>query len=186
MLKIRLRRIGAKFQPHYRIVVADSRSPRDGRFVSILGYYDPRTEPPTVHIDGAQVEDWARKGAQPTDAVIALLRQAKIAQPVIEAYQRKNPRKWQGGTTVDAVTPVAVATAAAAETADQPEQPEAPAPRARRTAAAAPAAPAPESAVAATPDAGIESGATDTVLIAPVADTAAADETAETTPATEA
>ena len=55
MLKIRLRRMGAKFQPHYRVVVADSRAPRDGRFVTILGYYDPRTDPPTIHVDGAQV-----------------------------------------------------------------------------------------------------------------------------------
>jgi len=83
MLKIRLRRMGAKFQPHYRIVVADARAPRDGRFVTILGYYDPRTEPPTVHLDGAQVEEWARKGAQPTDAVLGLLHMTKIAPSVL-------------------------------------------------------------------------------------------------------
>src|SRR5438046_7733312 len=92
MLKIRLRRMGAKFQPHYRVVVADARAPRDGRFVSILGYYDPRTNPATIHLDGAQVQEWVRKGAQPTEAVIGLLRQASLAPDVIAAYNRKNRR----------------------------------------------------------------------------------------------
>ena len=114
MLKIRLRRMGAKFQPHYRVVVADARSPRDGRFVSILGYYDPRTNPATIHVDAAQVEDWVRKGAQPTEAVIGLLRQAKIAPGVVEAYGRKNPdsARVQGAAE-------SAAAAAAAETAAQ-------------------------------------------------------------------
>lgn len=114
MLKIRLRRMGAKFQPHYRVVVADARSPRDGRFVSILGYYDPRTEPATIHVDAAQVEDWVCKGAQPTEAVIGLLRQAKLAPGVVEAYNQKNRRK-----TAAEATPESTAAAAAAETADQ-------------------------------------------------------------------
>jgi|SRR5690349_1523457 len=114
MLKIRLRRMGAKFQPHYRVVVADARSPRDGRFVSILGFYDPRTTPATIHLDAAQVEDWVRKGAQPTEAVIGLLRQAKLAPGVVEAYSRKNPdsARVQGAAQ-------SAAAAAAAETADQ-------------------------------------------------------------------
>jgi small subunit ribosomal protein S16 len=114
MLKIRLRRMGAKFQPHYRVVVADARSPRDGRFVSILGFYDPRTNPATIHLDAAQVEDWVRKGAQPTEAVIGLLRQAKLAPGVVEAYSRKNPNsaRVQGAAE-------STAAAAAAETADQ-------------------------------------------------------------------
>ena len=116
MLKIRLRRQGAKFQPHYRVVVADARSPRDGRFVSILGFYDPRTNPATIHIDAAQVEDWVRKGAQPTEAVIGLLRQANIAPGVVAAYNAKNRRKAGAGAEA---TPEATAAAAAAETADQ-------------------------------------------------------------------
>src|SRR5437868_7624301 len=116
MLKIRLRRMGAKFQPHYRVVVADARAPRDGRFVTILGFYDPRTEPPTIHLDEAQVVDWVRKGAQPTDAVIGLLRQAKIAPQVVEAHNRKNRR---GGAAATAETPAAVAEAAATETAGE-------------------------------------------------------------------
>ena len=114
MLKIRLRRMGAKFQPHYRVVVADSRAPRDGRFVTILGYYDPRTNPATIHVDGAQVEEWVRKGAQPTEAVVGLLRQAKIAPGVIETYNRNNRNKASvAGRNTD------TATAAAEETADQ-------------------------------------------------------------------
>src|SRR5689334_23439276 len=120
MLKIRLRRMGAKFQPHYRVVVADARAPRDGRFVSILGYYDPRTNPATIHLDGAQVQEWVRKGAQPTEAVIGLLRQANLAPDVIAAYNRKNRRK--AGVAAGAGD---LAKTAAAETADQPETAEA-------------------------------------------------------------
>jgi small subunit ribosomal protein S16 len=75
MLKIRLRRIGAIRQPHYRIVVADARSPRDGRFLEILGHYNPRTEPATIQVDVAKYNEWKRKGAQPTDAVASLVKQ---------------------------------------------------------------------------------------------------------------
>jgi len=121
MLKIRLRRMGAKFQPHYRVVVADARSPRDGRFVTILGYYDPRTDPPTIHLDEAQVLDWVRKGAQPTEAVIGLLHQAKLAPAVIETYNRKKRRGQAPANGAAAEAPAVVAAAAAAETADQPE-----------------------------------------------------------------
>src|SRR5436190_18192327 len=125
MLKIRLRRMGAKFQPHYRVVVADARAPRDGRFVSILGYYDPRTNPATIHLDGAQVQEWVRKGAQPTEAVIGLLRQANLAPDVITAYNRKNRRKAGVVAGTETASIVELAKAAAAETADQPETAEA-------------------------------------------------------------
>ena len=73
MLKIRLRRVGAKKQPSYRVVVADSRSPRDGRFVETIGFYNPRTDPPTVRIDEARALHWLNAGAQPTEVVGALL-----------------------------------------------------------------------------------------------------------------
>ncbi|PWH18925.1 MAG: 30S ribosomal protein S16 [Ardenticatenia bacterium] len=73
MLKIRLSRVGAKKQPSYRIVVADARAPRDGRFVERIGFYNPRTEPPTVEINEERVLYWLSKGAQPTDAVAAML-----------------------------------------------------------------------------------------------------------------
>ncbi len=72
-VKIRLKRMGAKKAPFYRIVVADSRSPRDGRFIEEIGYYNPMTEPKEVKIDGEKAKDWIAKGAQPTDTVKALL-----------------------------------------------------------------------------------------------------------------
>ena len=73
MLKIRLRRTGARHQPSYRVVVADSRAARDGAFVDHLGHYNPRTEPPTVVIDEEKAIKWIRQGAQPSDAVRQLL-----------------------------------------------------------------------------------------------------------------
>ena len=74
MVKIRLRRMGAKKAPFYRIVVADSRYPRDGRFIEELGYYNPMTEPADVKVDGDRVKEWIANGAQPTDTVKALLK----------------------------------------------------------------------------------------------------------------
>lgn len=68
-VKIRLNRMGAKKNPFYRIVVADSRSPRDGRFIEILGNYDPSQTPAVVNVDEDKVLDWMNKGAQPTDTV---------------------------------------------------------------------------------------------------------------------
>ena len=73
MLKIRLRRTGARHQPSYRIVVADVRAARDGAFVDYLGHYNPRTDPPTVVIDEEKALKWLRQGAQPTDAVRQML-----------------------------------------------------------------------------------------------------------------
>ena len=69
MVKIRLRRMGAKKQPTYRFVVADSKSPRDGRFLEILGHYNPRSNPKTVVVDEAKAKEWLAKGAQPSDPV---------------------------------------------------------------------------------------------------------------------
>lgn len=76
--KIRLRRMGARGRPFYRVVVADSRSPRDGRFIETVGYYDPRTDPPTVKISADRVAYWLGTGAQPTDTTRALLRKAGV------------------------------------------------------------------------------------------------------------
>ena len=73
MVKIRLRRTGAKKQPHYRVVVTDSRSPRDGKFIEIIGHYNPRTEPPTVEIDAERALYWLSVGAQPSEAVKRML-----------------------------------------------------------------------------------------------------------------
>ena len=72
-VKIRLRRMGAKKQPFYRIVVADSRYPRDGRFIEEIGYYNPLTEPSDVKVDAEKVEKWLKNGAQPTETVKSLL-----------------------------------------------------------------------------------------------------------------
>ena len=73
-VKIRLRRMGAKKAPFYRVVVADSRSPRDGRFIEEIGYYDPTKEPADVKIDADKAKTWIKNGAQPTDTVKALLK----------------------------------------------------------------------------------------------------------------
>lgn len=72
-VKIRLRRTGGKKQPSYRVVVADSRSPRDGRFIENIGHYNPRTEPMTVVIEEERARYWLSQGAQPSDAVARLL-----------------------------------------------------------------------------------------------------------------
>ena len=66
-VKIRLKRMGAKKAPHYRVVVADSRSPRDGRFIEEIGYYNPVAKPEEIKIDVEKAKDWLSKGAQPTD-----------------------------------------------------------------------------------------------------------------------
>ena len=73
-VKIRLRRMGAKKAPFYRVVVADSRFPRDGRFIEEIGYYDPTKEPRVVNIDAEKAKKWIANGAQPTDTVKALLK----------------------------------------------------------------------------------------------------------------
>jgi small subunit ribosomal protein S16 len=73
---IRLRRTGTTKRPAYRVVVTDSRSPRDGRFIEILGHYSPLTEPPTVSIDRAKVDAWIKKGAQPSNTVRRLIANA--------------------------------------------------------------------------------------------------------------
>lgn len=77
-VKIRLRRMGAKKAPFYRVVVADSRFPRDGRFIEEIGYYDPTKDPSVVSFDAEKVKKWMANGAQPTDTVRALLKKNQI------------------------------------------------------------------------------------------------------------
>jgi len=77
-VKIRLRRMGAKKAPFYRIVVADSRFPRDGRFIEEIGYYDPTKNPAVVKIDGEKAQKWISNGAQPTDTVKILLKKNNV------------------------------------------------------------------------------------------------------------
>ena len=76
MVKIRLRRMGAKKNPYYRIVVADSRSPRDGRCIEEIGTYDPLANPAAVTVDAEKAQNWIKNGAQPTDTVRGLLKKA--------------------------------------------------------------------------------------------------------------
>ena len=76
MVKIRLRRMGAKKAPFYRIVVADSRYPRDGRFIEEIGTYDPTAEPSVLKVDAERAQAWIKTGAQPTETVKALLKKA--------------------------------------------------------------------------------------------------------------
>ena len=73
-VKLRLTRVGAKKNPIYRVVAADSRSPRDGRFIEIVGRYNPQTNPSTIELDEDKVRDWLAKGAQPTESVARLLK----------------------------------------------------------------------------------------------------------------
>lgn len=84
-VKIRLRRMGAKKKPFYRVVVSDSRSPRDGRFIEEIGYYDPTKTPAVIKIEAEKAKDWISKGAQPSETVRTLLRREGIlAQSTVE------------------------------------------------------------------------------------------------------
>ena len=78
MLKIRLRRMGAKKAPFYRIVVADSRAPRDGAFVEEIGYYNPLNDPAEIKVDNEKAQQWIKNGAQPTDTVRVLLKKSNV------------------------------------------------------------------------------------------------------------
>ncbi|OGO34438.1 MAG: 30S ribosomal protein S16 [Chloroflexi bacterium RBG_16_57_11] len=84
MVRLRLRRVGSKAQPSYRIVAADKEAPRDGRFLEILGMYNPRTEPATIQLDEGRVYDWLGKGAQPSESVVQVFRSAGT----IDRYER--------------------------------------------------------------------------------------------------
>ncbi|MFH0778842.1 MAG: 30S ribosomal protein S16 [Candidatus Eisenbacteria bacterium] len=92
---IRLKRIGAKHRPYYRIVVTDSRMPRDGRFIASVGTYDPLSTPSTVTVNGEQVKQWVNKGARPSLAVKHLLKRAGVVlkEPVVSKKASKKPRE---------------------------------------------------------------------------------------------
>jgi small subunit ribosomal protein S16 len=84
-VKIRLRRIGAKKKPIYRVVVADSRSPRDGRFIETIGHYNPLVNPPQITVDEERIHQWLKWGAQPTGTVKSLLARVGVWQKVASA-----------------------------------------------------------------------------------------------------
>ena len=104
MVRIRLRRVGAKKQPSYRIVAADKEAPRDGRFLEVMGHYNPRTEPATIHLQEDRIFHWLSVGAQPSDAVARLLN----TMGTTERYER-----FKAGEDVEEL----MGEAAAAETA---------------------------------------------------------------------
>jgi small subunit ribosomal protein S16 len=113
MVKIRLRRVGAKKQPSYRIVVADSRSPRDGRFIEAIGFYDPRTEPHTVEYDEERALYWLSVGAQPTEAVARMFQNKGTLDRLT---------RLQAGESLDALlAEAAVQQEPAAESPAEPE-----------------------------------------------------------------
>jgi small subunit ribosomal protein S16 len=112
LVKIRLRRIGAKKNPSYRIVVADSRAPRDGAFIAAIGHYDPLTDPETIVIDQEKAQRWLKSGAQPTDTAARLLAKAGIIE---EPADRKE--KMQAGAPKGKVSKKKKAKTAAAEEA---------------------------------------------------------------------
>jgi small subunit ribosomal protein S16 len=120
MVKIRLRRVGAKKQPAYRVVVTDSRSPRDGRFIEVIGHYNPRTDPPTVVIREDRAVYWLSVGAQPTDAVALFFTKLDLDDKV---------KKVQGGADAGTVAEGRVQVSGPAEK---------PAPAAKKPAAKAP------------------------------------------------
>jgi small subunit ribosomal protein S16 len=115
-VKIRLRRIGAKKHPFYRLVVADTRSPRDGKFIEILGTYDPMTEPVRLNLDQEKIRAWLKKGARPSDTARAFL----IDQGLLpKESAKKRPTKPAKATTAASQEPDAQPEPAAAGTTAQ-------------------------------------------------------------------
>lgn len=103
MVKIRLKRMGAKKRPFYRLVVADAHSPRDGRFIEAIGTYDPLPNPARVEIDADKVREWMRKGARPSDSARRLLQQQGILARAT-APSRPEPAPTTAASGEDAVT----------------------------------------------------------------------------------
>jgi len=92
MLRIRLRRVGAKKQPSYRVVVTEKETPRDGRFLEIIGFYNPRTEPTTMEIDEERAIHWLSNGAQPSEAVNRILVKLGVMDKWAEAKKAETPQ----------------------------------------------------------------------------------------------
>ncbi|RLC61405.1 MAG: 30S ribosomal protein S16 [Chloroflexi bacterium] len=122
MVKIRLRRVGAKKQPSYRVVVADSRSPRDGRFIETIGFYNPRTEPETVTIQEDRALYWLSVGAQPTRAVDRLLRK----QGTLERFERLRQGESLEALVAEAEEAAQAASEVSPKTRREPEAPTVP------------------------------------------------------------
>jgi small subunit ribosomal protein S16 len=146
LLKIRLARVGKKKQPTYRVVIADARAPRDGKYVEIVGSYNPRTEPDTFVIDEEKVKDWLSKGAQPTMRMRKLLaRQGLMAAPTFPPPKPKPAPETAAPQAAPAATAVAEPEASAEEASEEPAAEQ---PAAEEAPAGEPAAEAPDAAKA--------------------------------------
>jgi small subunit ribosomal protein S16 len=108
-VKIRLRRIGAKKHPFYRLVVADTRSPRDGKFIEILGTYDPMTEPVRLNLDQEKIRAWLRKGARPSDTARAFLIDQGLLPKESAKKRPSKPAKTASSAETAAAEPVPAA-----------------------------------------------------------------------------
>ena len=120
-VKIRLMRVGKKKQPTYRVDVADGRSPRDGRFIEIIGQYEPREEPSVVKIDGERALHWLRRGAQPTETAAKLLEASGVWEQYTEAAGKEAAAKPKAKTPK--AKKVEEAPAAAEQSGTEPEAP---------------------------------------------------------------
>jgi small subunit ribosomal protein S16 len=124
MVRIRLRRVGAKGQPSYRVVAADKESPRDGAFLEILGFYNPRTDPATIQLKEDRIYDWMSKGAQPSESAVQVFKSAGL----MDRYER-----YKQGESLETLLEEAGASEAARNinpktsrtTAHKPKQPKA-------------------------------------------------------------
>ena len=128
MVKIRLKRVGTTKRPFYRLIVADSRSPRDGRFIESLGYYDPLSEPEKIEVNGEKVKHWISNGARPTDAARSLLEHAGVLARGPKPVYPEKP-KAESETTdaaAEAEAPAQEAPEAAAAETEAPGGEEAP------------------------------------------------------------
>jgi small subunit ribosomal protein S16 len=116
LVKIRLKRMGAKKRPFYRLVVADSRSPRDGRFIEEIGFYDPLPNPAKVQIDADKVREWMRRGARPSDVARKLLEREGILQRSAQSRHAATP---PAAGEAEAAQPAAATAEPAAEAAEE-------------------------------------------------------------------
>lgn len=123
-VKIRLRRMGGKKAPFYRVVVADSRFPRDGRFIEELGYYDPTKNPSVINVDVEKANKWIANGAQPTDTVRMILK--KAASGETDVPKAKKPSKKATEAPVEEVVETAEESAPEAEAPEAPASEDAP------------------------------------------------------------
>jgi small subunit ribosomal protein S16 len=123
VLRIRLRRVGKKKQPNYRLVVADSRAPRDGAFIETIGTYNPLTQPATITVKEDRVRDWISKGAVPSDRAAKILSERGLCEPPKFTPKAKQEKpKDEPAAAPAAEAPAAAPVAEAATDADAPEE----------------------------------------------------------------